>query len=263
MSIELRCPFCRSAFTMEEAADGRKTTCPVCKQNLVLSKTSAPPINPVPTTNVGAKAAESGIPCAIPVATVVVAPPGVVPPAAVPVLGSPPPRSERRHAGDDIERSPRQGQRSPNDGSHRMYIVVGGIVFALLCVLIGVRFLLFMMKWEKDHPPPPARILPRMEGKWANGADRIEIGGGQDIDNWGCTKFAMVHEGKRISGVLQYQGDSTGIYWMKTIKPKEDGDPRWQFSFDKTVGELKHDPWKDALTVTVEGKTQVFHRAQE
>jgi hypothetical protein len=260
MSIKLRCPFCRSAFTMEDAADGRKTACPVCKQNLVLSKTSAPPINPVPPTNVGAKGAESAIPCAIPVAKVITAPQGVVPPAALPVLGSPPPRSDRRHAGDDIERSPRQGQRFPNDSSHQMYVVVGGIIFALLCVLIGVRFLLFMMQWEKDHPPPPARILPRMEGKWADVADRIEIGGEQGIDNIGYTKFEMVNEGKPLSGVLKYQGDSTGIHWMKTIKPKEED--KWFFRFDKTVGELKHDPWKDTLTVTVDGKTQVFHRIQ-
>ncbi len=43
-----------------------------------------------------------------------------------------------------------------------------------------------------------------------------------------------------------------------TIKPLEE--ERWRFRFDKTVGQLKHDPRQDTLTVTVDGKTQVFHR---
>ncbi len=115
-----------------------------------------------------------------------------------------------------------------------------------------------MMKWEKANPPPPARILPKMDGKWASGADRIDIGGSENIDNRGYTKFVMLHDGKLVSGVLHYQGDQTGLDWMKTIKPQEE--EKWRFRFDQTVGQLKHDPWEDTLTVTVDGKTQVFHR---
>ncbi len=94
-------------------------------------------------------------------------------------------------------------------------------------------------------------------GNGRAGVDRIDIGGSENIDNRGHTKFILLHDGKLASGALKYQNEQTG-YWMKTIRPLEE--ENWRFRFDQNVGQLKHDPQEDKLTVTLDGKTQVFHR---
>jgi NPCBM/NEW2 domain len=232
MSNWSRCPSCRTVFSSDEADAGQKTICPVCGQPLAARKPSPAPINkPLPQST-----ATANLPQAIPVA-------GLAPP----------------DADEDLEEAPRRrSRRSPKERSRQTPAAALGIVaFVFLCLLVGMRFLLFMMQWEKANPAPPARILPKMEGKWASGADRIDIGGEANIDNRGYTKFIMLHDGKLVSGALQYQNEQTG-HWMKTIKPEEE--EIWRFRFDKTVGQLTHNPRQDALTVMVDGKTQVFQR---
>jgi hypothetical protein len=259
MPIKFRCPFCRSVLTLEDAAGGQKTTCGVCKKPLVVSKASAPPIQPAPPAGAAAEAPDAGIPCAIPVATAVLPSDSVVPPSLVPVAGIPPSPGDRRHDDEDIFDDSRRRSRRPSRAITRQTpVVVGVILFVLLCLSVGVRLLVLMARWETNHPQGPGKILPRMEGNWVNGADRIDIGGSENVDNQGHTKFILRHDGKLVSGVLDYQGDQTGFDWMKTIKPHEE--EKWRYHFDKTVGQLKHDPREDTLTVTVDGNTQVFHR---
>jgi NPCBM/NEW2 domain len=243
MSIRFRCPFCRSVLTLEDAAGSRTTTCGVCKKKLVISKASAPPIQPAPPTGV----------------TAVLPADSVVPPSVVPVAGIPPSPGDCRHDDEEIFDASRHRSRRPSRAIVRQTpVVVGVILFVLLCFVTCVRLLVFTSRWETDHPQGPGRILPRMEGNWVSDADRIDIGGSENVDNRGHTKFILRHDGKLVSGVLDYQGDQTGFDWMKTIKPQEE--EIWRYHFDKTVGQLKHDPREDTLTVTVDGKTQVFHR---
>ncbi len=259
MSMRFRCPFCRSVLTLEDAAGSRTTACGVCKKKFVVSIASAPPIQPAPPTGPAVDAPDAGIPCAIPVARAVLPSDSVVLPSAVPVTGIPPSPGDRRQDDEEIFDDSRRRSRRPSRAITRQTpVVVGVILFVLLCLLIGVRLLVFIDRWEKNRPQEPGRILPRMEGNWVHGADRIDIGGSENIDNRGYTKFILRHNGNLVSGVLHYQGDQTGFDWMKTIKPDEA--EKWRYHFDKTVGQLKHDPREDTLTVTFDGNTQVFHR---